>query len=354
MLMGANNFMKPRPPPVPPRPNKQIIDEAIARSKTSKTQTPVVSKTVIKSSDCCGEGIVAKFNKNNLNSVVGYPKSGSSKAMMINKKSDQQSRINLGQHVHDTESILYTTSNGVHHATKRPTVLLIANGKTSVKYGEPETQVRIAGGHSIGSGSKIRQSNWYQLDESSGQQIQYSSCQITVNSDQSCSISNSNGVVNNCVGGGVFSSHHRHHRSNSSSINNFVAMSSLQGLPPLPKSLSGANLLETSPSSTTAPSAPAAPPPPSPDVKLNRSSSVSNSHQLRISTGGSNSNSVTAQGGTTTDLKKSPAPPIPPRKMTTLDTQLAILRKEMVSATSLIYFYYLLTVCLSAQWLVLS
>lgn len=116
-------------------------------------------------------------------------------------------------------------------------------------------------------------------------------------------------------------------------------MSSLQGLPPLPKSLSGANLLEESPTSTTttapltvpAPGAPPPPPSPSPDVVLNRSSSGGSSHQLRISTASNNSNGVsTGQGNAnTTELKKSPAPPVPPRKMTTLDTQLAILRKEM-------------------------
>lgn len=322
--MGENNFIKPRPPPVPPRPNRQIIDQAIARSTKTPTRKPppkpIVSKTIIKSNECCGDGA---FNKNNLNvGVAGYPKTGGKTLMMASKKSEQHSRMNLGQHVHDTDSILYTSSNGIHHATKRPTVLLIANGKTSVKYGEPETQARIAANNGVGSvtSSKIRQSNWYQLDETSGQQIQYSSCQITVNSNDNNSI------------GGVFSSH----RSNN------ALLMSLQGLPPLPKSLSGANLLEASPTTTTttAPSAvaTAGPTPPSPDsIVLNRSSSGGSGHQPRIGSNNNNGVVTAPSNATPTELKKSPAPPVPPRKMTTLDTQLAILRKEMVSVVYYIY-----------------
>lgn len=78
-----------------------------------------------------------------------------------------------------------------------------------------------------------------------------------------------------------------------------ITMASLQGLPPLPKSLSGANLLENSnlPEQLRLQHAPLTP---------------------------------TTQPPPPHETKRMPPPP-PPRKLTTLDTQLAILRKEMVS-----------------------
>jgi len=82
-------------------------------------------------------------------------------------------------------------------------------------------------------------------------------------------------------------------------------MSSLQGLPPLPKSLSGINLLESVQVS-------------SPPV-TERSATT---HQLRIPS--------TPPPPPPTEPKKTPQ-----RKMTTLDTQLAILRKEMFSLREL-------------------
>ncbi|XP_075224151.1 leucine repeat adapter protein 25-like isoform X1 [Lycorma delicatula] len=79
-------------------------------------------------------------------------------------------------------------------------------------------------------------------------------------------------------------------------------MASLQGLPPLPKSLSGANLLENS----------------------------NLPEQLRLQ--------HAQHSGPTQppplESKRMPPPP-PPRKLTTLDTQLAILRKEMYSLREL-------------------
>ncbi|KAG5334038.1 FA89A protein, partial [Acromyrmex charruanus] len=82
------------------------------------------------------------------------------------------------------------------------------------------------------------------------------------------------------------------------SIQERIAMSSLQGLPPLPRSLSGFNLSGRGESGEP-------PPPPT------RSSSKS-------------------QRGSKTSLQTSSSRPSPPaRQLTTLDTQLAVLRREM-------------------------
>lgn len=85
------------------------------------------------------------------------------------------------------------------------------------------------------------------------------------------------------------------------SIQERIAMSSLQGLPPLPRSLSGFNL-------NSGRSENAEPPPPP-----TRSSSKSQ------------------RGGKTSSVQSSSSRPSPPaRQLTTLDTQLAVLRREMV------------------------
>lgn len=83
------------------------------------------------------------------------------------------------------------------------------------------------------------------------------------------------------------------------SIHDKIAMSSLQGLPPLPRSLSGFNLNEGRRD--------ACEPPPPPT----RSSSKGQKSSKNVQP---------------TTSKPSP----PGRQLTTLDTQLAILRKEMV------------------------
>ncbi|XP_054265397.1 protein FAM89A-like isoform X2 [Macrosteles quadrilineatus] len=85
-------------------------------------------------------------------------------------------------------------------------------------------------------------------------------------------------------------------------------MSSLQGLPPLPKSLSGINLMDSVKVST-------------PVVQDSPRSSTT--HQLRIPS--------TPPPPPPSEPKKQ----LPQRKMTTLDTQLAILRKEMFSLREL-------------------
>lgn len=84
-----------------------------------------------------------------------------------------------------------------------------------------------------------------------------------------------------------------------SSIQERIAMSSLQGLPPLPRSLSGFNLSSGHGESCEPP------PPPT------RSSSKS-------------------QRGGKTSAQSSSRPSPPARQLTTLDTQLAVLRREMV------------------------
>ncbi|XP_025156252.1 leucine repeat adapter protein 25 isoform X2 [Harpegnathos saltator] len=87
-------------------------------------------------------------------------------------------------------------------------------------------------------------------------------------------------------------------RSVARSIQERIAMSSLQGLPPLPRSLSGFNLSGGRGESGEPP------PPPT------RSSSKS-------------------QRGGKTSVQSSSRPSPPARQLTTLDTQLAVLRREM-------------------------
>lgn len=86
------------------------------------------------------------------------------------------------------------------------------------------------------------------------------------------------------------------------SIQERIAMSSLQGLPPLPRSLSGFNLSGRSESGEP-------PPPPT------RSSSKSQ------------------RGGKTSSSRPQP----PARQLTTLDTQLAVLRREMVLIREIVF-----------------
>lgn len=215
MFMPRDVHSRPRPP-VPPRPNKHILDEAIAKSKTK-----VVSP----------------------DGVISVTKNGGP-----NFKNGHQA---LGQHVHE---------NG----HRRPTVLLITNGKTLVQEPSPP---------------RIKHSAWYEVEES-GRPVKYSSCQITLDGSSSS--------------------------SGSPPPRPRPSMSSLQGLPPLPKSLSGINLMDSVKVST-------------PVVQDSPRSSTT--HQLRIPS--------TPPPPPPSEPKKQ----LPQRKMTTLDTQLAILRKEMVSRT---------------------
>ena len=102
------------------------------------------------------------------------------------------------------------------------------------------------------------------------------------------------------------------------SIQERIAMSSLQGLPPLPRSLSGFNL-------SGGRSEGCEPPPPP-----------------------TRSSSKTQRGGKIS-IQSSSRPSPPARQLTTLDTQLAILRREMVIEntekflTSSPYSYFLAT-----------
>ncbi|XP_020285289.1 uncharacterized protein LOC109855442 isoform X1 [Pseudomyrmex gracilis] len=142
------------------------------------------------------------------------------------------------------------------------------------------------------SDSNIHQQDW--LEEG----VRYSSTQITLHGDD-------------IVGGGDadkdrvngYYDHHEEERITDLdfiSIQERIAMSSLQGLPPLPRSLSGFNLSGGRGENGEPP------PPPT------RSSSKSQ------------------RGGKTSSLQSSSSRPSPPaRQLTTLDTQLAVLRREM-------------------------
>lgn len=248
---------KPRPP-VPPRPNKHVLDEALAKSKV---KTAVVTP----------DGVIS-VTKNN---------SSHFKSNLNGSLKNGQSRLDLGQHVHENEPM------GRQNGHRRPTVLLITNGKTLVQdeFSKKDTKLQFQVRPSSSARDtppKIKHSNWYQVEEESGRPVKYSSCQITLDGSSSSSPITQRPRA--------------------------VSMSSLQGLPPLPKSLSGINLLDT--------------------VKVTTPTPVQTD---------SPRNTVTQQ------LRIPSTPPPPPpsepkkqtvptqRKMTTLDTQLAILRKEMVS-----------------------
>lgn len=253
------NTNKPRPP-VPPRPNKHVLDEAIAKSKVkTAVVTPDGVISVTKNS-----GPHFKSNQN------GSLKNG------------HQARMDLGQHVHENDEPM-DRQNG----HRRPTVLLITNGKTLVQddFSKKDTKLKFQVRPSSAAREtppKIKHSNWYQVEEESGRPVKYSSCQITLDGSSS-----SSPII-------------QRPRA--------VSMSSLQGLPPLPKSLSGINLMDSvkvtvpTPVHTDSPRntmsqplrIPSTPPPPPPS-----------------------------------EPKKQTVPT--QRKMTSLDTQLAILRKEMVS-----------------------
>lgn len=101
-------------------------------------------------------------------------------------------------------------------------------------------------------------------------------------------------------------------------------MSSLHGLPPLPKSLSGFNLLENQEN------------PPTPV----RTSSI-RSGQTSLTTGGGHlvyPPHPKAVNGTSIDVNQ----PVTGRKSTNLDTQLAILRREMVRIFLILLNYLLI------------
>lgn len=246
------NGNRPRPP-VPPRPNKHVLDEAIAKSNKGKT-TVVTPEGVISVTKNGGPQFKANINGHHV------------------------ARADLGQHVHDSEPLAQQNGH------RRPTVLLIANGKTLVqdeflakKDSKVQFQVRPRE-----YPPKIKHSAWYQVEEESGRPVKYSSCQITLDGSSSCSPVTQRPRA--------------------------VSMSSLQGLPPLPKSLSGINLLDSVKVST-------------PTLVQHDSPRTIATHQLRIPS--------TPPPPPPSEPKKQTLPT--QRKMTTLDTQLAILRKEMVS-----------------------
>ncbi|XP_014212074.1 uncharacterized protein LOC106641972 isoform X1 [Copidosoma floridanum] len=105
-------------------------------------------------------------------------------------------------------------------------------------------------------------------------------------------------------------------------------MSSLQGLPPLPRSLSGFNLNGAGLVDGSAPPPPAR--------------STSKASQQRSSKTPSSTSSLSSQGST----RPSPQG----RQLTTLDTQLAILRREMVSAPSYLFVDIIGPMTLLTQW----
>ncbi|XP_076297057.1 uncharacterized protein LOC143217140 isoform X1 [Lasioglossum baleicum] len=119
--------------------------------------------------------------------------------------------------------------------------------------------------------------------------VQYSSTQITLSGDDSDRVNGLDRCENEKIGD-----------LNFMSLQERIAMSSLQGLPPLPRSLSGFNL------SGGGGRGEGCEPPPPP----------------------TRSSSKTQRGGKAS-IQSSSRPSPPARQLTTLDTQLAILRREM-------------------------
>ncbi|KAK3917215.1 Titin [Frankliniella fusca] len=238
--------------------------------------------------------------------------------------------------------------------------------------------------------SRILQSDWFEV-EGDGKEVRYSSCQITIEDPAPAPPVPSSGPCNGVtvvVGSGLGSAASSPASSpigspsaaaaahpcgplgsdcrNANASLKRLVMASLQGLPPLPKSLSGANLLEGSGLLFT-PAEMAAvtgmpPPPPAPAPSGGGSgapspgsgsgSGLSHSGSFRHHSSGSLSSRPTPPRGTTPPSGPSGSrngsplqcmsvpPPPPPRtarqagpgRATNLDAQLAVLRKEMVSA----------------------
>lgn len=182
---------------------------------------------------------------------------------------------------------------------------------------EPSSEMGSSSPDSISAETQnIQHSDWLQLEDN-GQQVRYSSCQILIE-DPSSPVDDS-GI---CLDDNFYSADSSYSLSPSlvSRLKEQyfanLKMSSLQGLPPLPKSLSGFNVAEGGPGQGPPPGQP--PPPPVP---------ARTPASLRY-------------GQARAAATEPPPPPIalngdthgrPPRKPTTLDTQLAVLKREMVS-----------------------
>ncbi|XP_011865021.1 PREDICTED: serine/arginine repetitive matrix protein 1 [Vollenhovia emeryi] len=163
---------------------------------------------------------------------------------------------------------------------------------------EPERKIALSDhedSNDNDSDNNIHRQDWLEAG------IRYSSTQITLHGDDGDDDDDDDdGVVNrDRVNGYDHREEERITDLDFISIQERIAMSSLQGLPPLPRSLSGFNLSGGRGDSGEPP------PPPT------RSSSKS-------------------QRGGKTPLQSSSTRPSPPtRQLTTLDTQLAVLRREM-------------------------
>lgn len=213
--------------------------------------------------------------------------------------------------------------------------------------------------------SRILQSDWFEV-EGDGKEVRYSSCQITIEDPKAvptaAPLSSSNKGVTVVVSPAVPPV------CRSTNLKRLV-MASLQGLPPLPKSLSGANLLDGSgllftpaemaavtgmlppaPSSTgSAGSAGSGAPSPGSGSGLSHSGSFRGGSRPTPPRGTPpRGTPPPSRNGTPLQCMAVPPPP-PPRqrqgsqgsqgpqpggRTTNLDAQLAVLRKEMVSAAA--------------------
>lgn len=173
-----------------------------------------------------------------------------------------------------------------------------------------------------GEFQKIQHSDWVQVEDN-GKQVRYSSCQIVI--EDSLPV-NDSGI---CLDDNFYSSDNLSLSLSPSLVSRLKEqfytnqkMSSLQGLPPLPKSLSGFNVQDTD----EAPPVPPAPPVPARGANTFRyACGTPPSPTTPGSTGGTLNGASSSSSG---DVHRQP------RKLTTLDTQLALLKREMVSNDS--------------------
>lgn len=192
----------------------------------------------------------------------------------------------------------------------------------------PSVEPALSSPDSVNSDiQKIQHSDWVQVEDN-GKQVRYSSCQIVI--EDSLPV-NDSGI---CLDDNFYTPDNLSLSLSPSLVSRlkeqFYAnqkMSSLQGLPPLPKSLSGFNVQDAE----EPPPVPPAPPVPARGANTFRYACGSPASPTTPgSTGGSALNG--ASSSSSCDVNRQP------RKLTTLDTQLALLKREMVSVYSLSRF----------------
>lgn len=328
------------PPPVPPRPSKQIIAEALAKSR-KQTTTPIeiipnrykpvpkprqqipTSKstedlTAIPSTPPQHERTIV-YRSPSLTRAGGDSESIYGRIKPIDNKFKSMSDITKDE---GSDSDYFSSLGDGGHSNNNNNTVVIVEGGVSDK---------------VIVQSKIQQSDWFQVGDN-GKQVRYSSCQITINECTPPTPPTNNNLNDYPVLPDALISR----------IQQQCKMNSLQGLPPLPKSLSGFNLSGglLGDDSLSPPQPPQQQGLRNTNPFLVKSSPPGNGESspsdfsppmVPPRTIQSGQNNLGNGGGVLDNSRCNSAAP-GGRKLTTLDTQLATLRREMVSHNLIFYF----------------